>query len=107
MYPSCAFKSEAHFTLGRHELGCLHKKIDRPDIGEKSNEKIRNEFNSPLSGLERRTSDVVCQENGSPTPVVQTPAITMEDDDGVSDRVSDFVIELAVIQLQLAKHGEQ
>lgn len=64
---------------------------------------ITRNANKLSSGLEGDPSDVVCQEDGSPSPAVKTPTITEEDVEGVSGRILGFIIEFVSILLQKAK----
>lgn len=50
---------------------------------------------------------MVCLEDGSPSPAVQTLAIIENDDEDSSERAPSFVIESSDIKLPLVKLGDR
>lgn len=62
---------------------------------------------SQRSELERRTSGVVCREDGSSTLAVESTTTIDEDDDGESERVPSFLTEFPNIVLRFTKKGDE
>lgn len=60
---------------------------------------MKSKYDRHLSGLEVRSSNVVCRDDGSPSPAMETLTIIEEGDEGVSKRASSFVIKFAHILL--------
>lgn len=73
-YFSCAFASESHFNLVRHELMRPHKK-HYPDTVGNHDKTIKKDHDRQPSGLEWELSDMICQRNGSPTSAAEGPTI--------------------------------
>lgn len=88
MQSSCAFTSELHFNLSRHELKCRYKRKHYPSIGGKRNKTGKNKCERRSSRLEWEPSDKVCQENSSLSSAVRTTVVIERDDEGASDKVS-------------------
>lgn len=67
----------------------------------------RSDYGSKVSALTAKPSDVVCFENSSCSIATKLLTIIQQDIEGLSERISSFVTELAEIMLQNAKQGDQ
>lgn len=68
---------------------------------------MRNKYDRQSSALEVGPSDLVYQNDGSPTPPLKTPSITEKEDQAVSARSTSLQNEFANILLRVAKHVDR
>lgn len=67
---------------------------------------MKSNYDNQQSGLKRQPSELTCQGDGFPSTAVETPAITVEDDETVSERSMSSVVKFADVLLQVAKRQD-
>lgn len=104
MCPACAFTSDSHFNLGRHQLKCGHERNRFLDTGWKPDETVKRDYAGQPSGFEQGENEVACQEDGSLSFSVETPIIIEKGDEVPPEKLPSFLIAFADFPLRFANH---
>lgn len=62
---------------------------------------MRSNYGIQLSGLQERTSDLICRDDGSHSPAAEASANVWQNDEFVSERLSSFLTELSGVLRRL------
>lgn len=83
-------------------MNYLHRIRNLPDTGEKRDKIVRSDYDGHPSVPEGKARDMVCHGDDSLSLSVKDLSIIDEDDEGMSNRVLSFVVDLADVLLPVA-----
>lgn len=83
MYLACTFTAASDFHLCRDELSCRRRQTHCPDTGAERVETVKSVYDSQLSVLKARPSNMVFQEDRYPSAAAVLPTKIGQDDEGM------------------------
>lgn len=95
IHSSCVFTSDSPFNIGSHVWQCQHKKRHSPNKCTRSKEAVKSDCDSRPSRMEAGPGDVVCKENGFPSPAEEGLNVVHQYHEGVSERGKSFRNEIS------------